>query len=318
MPREGDRVCILLGLYNAGEALAEQLESFVEQTHADWDLLASDDGSTDGTVPAMEAFARRMGTQGRRVELADGPGTGATANFMSLLERSPEGAAWLALSDQDDVWLPDRLSRGLAALSSVPYGLPALYCSRTWVADANLARRRLSIRFLRPPSFRNALVQNIASGNTILLNRSAAALARVEAPRAAATARPGTGLHDWWLYQIVTGAGGRVVHDPEPTLLYRQHGGNLVGSNDGNVARFARIRMLLAGRFRDWNAANILALKASSSRLTPENRAILEGFSRMRESGLFGRLLELRRLGLYRQSRAGQLALWVAAALNRV
>lgn len=318
MRRGGDRVCILLGLYNAGEALAEQLESFAGQTHADWDLLASDDGSTDDTVRAVEAFARRMDAEGRRVELTEGPGTGATANFLSLLARSPAGAPWLALSDQDDVWLPDRLSRGLAALSLVPNGHPALYCSRTWVADSDLVRRRLSMRFSRPPSFRNALVQNIASGNTILLNRAAAALARAEAPRAAALARPGTGLHDWWLYQIVAGAGGSIVHDPEPTLLYRQHGGNLVGSNDGHGARLARIRMLLAGRFRDWNAANIRALEASSARLTPENRAILAGFSRMRESGLIGRILGLRRLGLYRQSRAGQLALWVAAALNRV
>ena len=67
MPGGDDRVCILMALYNGGAALAEQLESFTAQTHSAWDLLVSDDGSSDGSARVVEAFADRMRPAGHRV-----------------------------------------------------------------------------------------------------------------------------------------------------------------------------------------------------------------------------------------------------------
>lgn len=318
MPGEttADRVHILMGLHNGAPNLAEQLQSFAAQSHAAWDLTVSDDGSADDGPRIVREFAARMAPAGHRIELVAGPQAGFAANFLSLIAAVPKPAGWLALSDQDDVWLPHRLARGLAALRALPAEQPALYCSRTWITDPVLGQRRLSARFARPPGFRNALVQNIVAGNTILLNPAAGALARRAAPGAAAV--PGLVAHDWWIYQLITGVGGSVIHDPEPTLLYRQHGQNLIGANDGWRARKRRIRQLLSGVFADWNTANIGALMAAGVQLTDENRALLDTFAARRREPLWGRLRLLTSLRLYRQGRLGQAALWLAVLMGRV
>ena len=308
-----DRVCILLGLYNGAKDLPAQLQSFADQSHGLWDLIASDDGSTDEGPAILHAFAARRASAGHRVDLVSGPRQGFAANFLSLIARAPATVEWMALSDQDDVWLPDRLQRGISTLSALPRDRPALYCSATVITDERLENHRASARFVRPPGFRNALVQNIAAGNTILLNQAAARLARTEAARGS---RPPS--HDWWLYQLITGCGGTVIRDPEPTVLYRQHGDNLVGANDGWRARARRISMLLDGQFADWNDANIAALRLSQAHLTPQNRALLESFAALRVQPRATRLRNLARLGLYRQGRLGQAALWLAAVMGKL
>lgn len=307
-------VGILLAVYDGAADLPAQLDSLVAQDDPDWHLLVSDDGSRDASPALIAALRARMPQ--RQVICLNGPGRGAAQNFLFLLRQwrhhMPPGS-WLAFCDQDDVWLTDRLSRGRAALASVPDGVPALYCSRTWITDADMIGRRLSAARPRPPGFRNALVQNIASGNTILLNPAAATLVSAAAEEIADVV-----VHDWWVYLMVTGAGGQVLHDDTPTLLYRQHAGNQIGANDHLRARLKRIRQLLRGDFRDWNSVNIAALSAARHRLSAENRAVLEGFIAMRQAPLMRRLRTLASLRLYRQSRPAQMALWLAAVLGRL
>ncbi len=303
---------ILLAVYNGGSHLRGQLDSIAGQDHSDWQILASDDGSSDGSLSELDRFA---GTH--RLTRLDGPRRGNSAdNFLALMRRCGDhlpSDAWIAFSDQDDIWLPDKLSRGVAALRDLPDGQPGLYCSRTWITDETLSTRRKSMPRPRPTGFRNALVQNIASGNTILLNPAAARLVRAAADEVTQVV-----VHDWWLYQIVTGAGGWIAHDDAPSLLYRQHGVNQIGANDTTLARIRRVRQLLRGDFREWNRINIAALGASAHRLTPQNRARLDAFAELHEAGLWGRLSGLARMRLYRQSRASTIALWVSALLGRL
>lgn len=311
--RESGQVLILMAVHNGADCLPEQLESIAGQEYENWHLLASDDHSSDRSAEELQAFSIR---HPGHVTCFDGPQCGAAQNFLFLVrkaaERLPPGG-WLAFSDQDDIWLPERLTSGIAALEKYGNGEPALYCSRTWITDHYLEARRLSDARPRPPSFRNALVQNIAPGNTILLNPAAAQLAASAAAEVSDIV-----MHDWWLYQLITGAGGAVVHDDAPTLLYRQHAGNQIGANDRMRARLKRLCQLLRGDFRAWNERNIAALRASAHRLSPENRALLEGFAAMRDRALPGRLLTMARLGLYRQSIPSQLALWLATMLGRL
>ena len=198
-------------------------------------------------------------------------------------------------------------------LAQVPADTPALVGGRSYVCDAELGHRRLSPLPRRPPSFQHALVQNFAGGNTMMLNRAGVDLLRAAAHEAGRIV-----VHDWWVYQIVAGAGGRVLFDPAPLLLYRQHGGNQIGANSGVEAKIKRLRWMLRGRFRRWNAINLAALRASAHRFTPENRALLEDFAHLQRAGLMERLRLLRRLGLYRQGMAGTLSLWTAAILGRI
>ncbi|WP_297773101.1 glycosyltransferase family 2 protein [uncultured Roseovarius sp.] len=304
-------VVILMAVYNGGEFLSEQLQSIVAQDHPHWQLIASDDGSSDGSARVLEEFAATTAAT-----CLSGPGQGGAANFLSLIRRAADHAPpdhWLAFCDQDDVWLPDKVSRGVAALEAEDPQRPALYCSRTWIVDDTLDNRRLSAERPRCPSFRNALVQNVASGNTIILNAAAARLVEASSEHVERVV-----VHDWWVYQLITGAGGVVVHDDAPTLFYRQHGVNQIGANDTGAARLRRLWQLLQGQFRDWNETNIAALSRLEGNLTQENRQILSEFVAMREGPLPNRLARLHQLGLYRQSRISTLALWVSVVLKRL
>lgn len=307
-------VTVAMATRNGARYLGEQLDSLERQSHGNWRLMVSDDGSDDGTWAMLEAFQARIGAG--RVTLGQGPRRGVAANFLSLIAAVGPGSAAVALADQDDVWLPEKLARGLAALAGLEG--PVLYCARTRIVGPALQERGLSAAWTRPFGFANALVQNVAAGNTILLNRAAIDLAQAAIRRMPAAVVEQVVLHDWWLYQVISGAGGVVLHDAEPVLLYRQHGQNLIGGNQGPMAKARRLAMVLAGTFRDWNGRNIAALSAAGDLLGPQARAELARFAALRQAGLAGRLRGLARSGLYRQTRAGQAALWVSALLGRI
>lgn len=297
-------VAILLATYQGARYLQAQLDSYLAQDHEDWSLWVSDDGSTDATRDILDAFRQSAGR--RIVEVASGPGRGSFQNFMHLLCNPAIGADYYAISDQDDAWLPSHLSRAIALVDAAPAG-PVLYGGRTIVTDARLVPQGESPIFRLPPGFRNALVQNISGGNTMVLNRAARAIVeRAGPPRDAV-------CHDWWLYQLLSGAGARVIYDALPTVLYRQHGANQIGSNLGRMAQVRRAAGLLSGRYRDWNRRNLAALDAARDTLSAEHAAILDGFVRLRGQRGMHALAALRALGLYRQTRLGQLSLAVAA-----
>ena len=216
-------VAILLSTYEGERYLIPQLHSLLSQTHRDWVLYWRDDGSRDGTRKVMRDFLARIGPE-RAVVLEENVRVGATESYMRLLRRAyADGNPVLAFADQDDVWLPEKLSRGIAELAAVPDEVPGLYFARQVLVDASLRRIALSFRVRRAPGFPASLTQNLATGCTVMMNRSAMGLI---AERAA----PAGSLHDWWSYVVVSAHGGRLLADNEPTVLYRQHESNTIGA----------------------------------------------------------------------------------------
>lgn len=125
-------------------------------------------------------------------------------------------------------------------------------------------------------------------------------------------------VHDWFLYMVISGCGGVVIYDLGPSLRYRQHTANLIGANTGFIARFKRFGLMLFGMHRRWNTHNIEALSGLREKLTPENRYIYDEFSRFRNASLWNRLVGLYRTGIYRQTLAGNVTLWLAALFKRL
>lgn len=307
----GESVTILMAMRNGAAHLPAQLDSFVAQTHPHWTLVASDDGSTDDSRAILNGFAREQAGR-HRVETVDGPNQGFARNFLSLLARADLSGP-VALSDQDDIWFPNRLTRALGQLSALPADRPALYCSRRmiWWPDQN--HRHPSRAYPRAPGFGNALVENIAPGNTIVLNAAALALAQETAARAADVP-----FHDWWLYLLVSGVGGTVIHDPEPGLLYRQHGRNVVGQGEGFRAGLAVKQGVVQGRYANRISRNLAALNQIAEYLTPENRARLDLFQQARRAGPVRRLALMHRAGVYRQGLLARFSFWGVACFGRV
>lgn len=303
-------VAILMCTYNGQEFLDEQLQSFASQTHSQWRVFASDDGSQDNTLAILQRYQSIWGTD--KISVRPGPGQGFAANFLSLVCRRDIQADFFAYSDQDDVWEAGKLEIALRWLRDVPADVPALYCSRTRLVDARAKGIGLSQLFSKPPCFANALMQNIAGGNTMVFNAAARALLMEAGADVQVVA------HDWWTYLVVTGCNGRVMYDPNPTVLYRQHDSNQVGVDGSLKARWMSVRLLLAGKLIGWNDRNIDALSTLQHRLTPESVEIAELFTTARRRLLFPRLMGLKRSGIYRQTLLGNLGLLVVAIFRKI
>jgi glycosyltransferase involved in cell wall biosynthesis len=303
------RVAILLATYNGAAFLNDQLDSIAAQTGVGRiDICASDDGSSDQTR-TMLAFWQGRWTRGDFTVL-DGPGQGYAANFRSLLTSSAAGADYFAFADQDDVWDVDKLAAAIGKLASSTG--PALYLSRTRLIDESGKALGYSPLFSRPPGFRNAIVQSIGGGNTIVMNAAAFGLVAESARRTAFLS------HDWWCYIICAGAGAKVIYDAEPHIGYRQHAGNVIGRNTGLAPRLKRLGLLLRGRFADFTARNLESLAACRDLLTPEALATIRELERIRAGAGPAAVGRLMRAGLYRQTAIGQLGLFGAAFLRKL
>lgn len=300
-------VRILMGTYNGAAWLNAQLESLLQQTHDDWSLWVSDDGSTDETCALLAEFDRDH--PGRLARLLTGPGRGSAANFLSLLCHPDLPSGVVALSDQDDVWNSEKLARGLACLPE--HSTPAAYAARYVITDADLVPRKTSARWARGPGFGNALVQNVMSGHTTMLNAPALAVVRAVGPQ-------DVPHHDWWLYQLLSGVGAAVFLDDAPVMQYRQHGENVVGTRMGIAAAWSRLRMINNRGYTHWLHANRRALRAASEVLTPQACQILEAFDQIAAQHAWGRIAALRRGGIRRQTRRETALLYLAVFFGRI
>src|SRR6185369_4016995 len=289
-------VAILMCTKDGAAFIGRQLQSIAEQSHTNWALFVSDDGSQDDTGEIVRRFAEG---QRQTVSLRAGPQKGVCANFLSLAVDPQIDADYYAFCDQDDIWYRDKLARALAWFATVPGDVPAVYCGRTELISTEEEPLGWSQLFARRPTFQNALVQNLGGGNTMMFNRAAKKLVECAGLREVV-------VHDWWVYQLVSGAGGLVHYDPQPMLRYRQHSANLIGSNLSLSARLLRLRMVLDGRFRDWNDTNLDALqRLPDGILMPVNRETLRLFAGARSAPLPQRIYLLRRSGVYRQTLLG-------------
>jgi glycosyltransferase involved in cell wall biosynthesis len=302
-----NRVAILLSTYNGERFLKAQLDSLLDQTFEEWTLYWRDDGSTDNTLAILEEFAISAG-QGRCVRLQVTPERlRPTASYLALLaevqDRLAEGGM-VAFADQDDVWLPQKLARGVAALRELGNAVPGLYCARQILVDETLRRIGVSLPIRRPVGFPAALTQNVTTGCTILLNRRAVSLIAASRP-------PPASLHDWWCYVVVTAAGGTLLPDDEPTMLYRQHGANMVGAPHSMPRRALAALRRGPEVFMNVLRQHVEALLAQPHLMSPEARAQVAAIDRGLRGGPLQRLAVLRMPGLRRQTKPEMAGFWV-------
>ena len=161
-----------------------------------------------------------------------------------------------------------------------------------------------SIFFKKKPSFKNALVQSIAGGNTMIFNNKAAEMLNdIKIERNIIS-------HDWLLYQLVSGSDGNMKYSKNPSVLYRQHSKNLIGSNVGFKNKIKRLRMLLSGEMNKYNKSTLQHLSDCRS-LSKRNLDVLKDFEKSLHGNFLKRFFYILRSGIYRQTIAGQFMLIV-------
>jgi len=229
------------------------------------------------------------------VHRLQGPRLGAANSFFTLLDGCGDECDYFAFADQDDVWLPDKIERAVFSLGRHGTEEPMMYCSRAEYVDESLGHIGYS-RIPKRVDFTNALVENIAIGCTVVLNRSARNLLRRRVPQKAL-------MHDWWCYLVVS-ALGTVVFDERPGIKYRQHAGNAVG---GTSSRVELLRQGITRFVRSSPSARLLSGQAMEFRrcfgdsLTQQKRRILDRFLTVR-GNLWARLYYNATMDVWRQS----------------
>lgn len=296
---------VLVSTYNGAAFVGEQLASLRQQTVARRiAVLVRDDGSVDDTVAVVRAFE----PGDLSLELIEGDNMGVQASFQALLGAADRRCRVFLPSDQDDVWLPEKVEVAAAALADLKPDSPALYCGRSIVTDRHLGPRGLTNPAPRGPSWRNSLIQNIAPGHTMAFNRPLLDLAAATLPPEAAI------MHDHWLYALAAGL-GHVVFDPVPHALYRGHGNNEIGYAVGLRGQFERILRVVTLDRSIYTRQDRGLAAAIADRLAPRDRAALEGF--LDQGRWRCRLTYLLRFPLVHQSRMAAITCTVLFALGR-
>lgn len=226
-----DGYAIVLSAYDGAPWIEGQVESIRGQTARDWRLYARDDGSGDDTPERL----RRLAREDSRIEVLarDGRNVGPAESFGALLQHALDrGERHVFLSDQDDVWLPDKCERLLAVMAACEArsgaDTPILVHSDVCVVAEDLSTihpsfaRQQGFAAGGEPRTRRLLLGNSVTGCATLVN---AALLRCALPM------PAVAMHDWWLAQCAA-AFGEVHYLDSPTVLYRQHEANTVGARN--------------------------------------------------------------------------------------
>jgi len=229
-------VLVLMPTYNGAKFLAEQIHSILTQTGVKVSMLCRDDGSTDASPDILRDFETRF--PGQIEVIRDDLGNlGASANFSHLMNgalskhRDNHRAAYIALSDQDDIWHNDKLSSCVAEiqrLESVSPGRPALVHSDLRVISEEGVELAPSMaRYQGLQTGRSSLaaqvLSNTLTGCTSLMNR---ALLETGLP-----VSPDAIMHDWWLSMVASALGTRSYLD-QALIDYRQHASNAIGAKE--------------------------------------------------------------------------------------
>lgn len=292
---------MLLATHNGERYLREQIDSILAQTQPGVSILARDDGSEDGTVVILNEYARRF-PERFFILPTDVPSGSAKSNFLALLQASR--ASYIAFADQDDVWLPEKLSLEMATMQELEQhcgaATPLLVFSDLRVVDKDLALLAPSYWRLRGIQPRNIhrlerlLMENVVTGCTALLNAPLAQLAR--------SMPDDVHMHDWWV-ALLACALGHCAFLPEQLVLYRQHAHNVIGAL--RPEQPIRQRLPHNGRRERWRLSVLQAealLRLHGADLPDEAATRLHGLLRCdTATGRASRVATLLRYGFFIQ-----------------
>ena len=217
-----EKVDILLATYNGEEYLREQIDSILNQTHTEFRLLISDDGSTDGTREILKEYKEK---DGRIDVFFQENNLGVVKNFEFLLEKVE--AKYYMFSDQDDIWKETKIEK---SLNKIEEGFDLVY-SDLEVVDENLnvtyssywKLKGIYNKIKKYNNFESLYLNNFITGCTMISKKE---LINSFMPL------PNTSkfvLHDYWISLIIS-QNGKIAYIEEPLIKYRQHKNNKVGS----------------------------------------------------------------------------------------
>lgn len=255
-------VNILLSTYNGEQYLLEQLESINQQTYPHIHLYVRDDGSDDSTLSILETFSSKY-----PLTIIKGENIGFMKSFFELLKAAGDGDYW-AFCDQDDVWLPQKVSLAVDWLQKQDAEKPLLFQSAYEVVDEHLNHMQNYLPPRYTIDFRRSITENWYSGFSCIINKVSRDLLLRGNPEV-------IDYHDWWMEMIAMAFG--IAHfDSTICAKYRRSSESLT-----RISFSKKIKWFLS----NFNKTSDIRLRAQefekvfSKDLTSSNRKILSLFT---------------------------------------
>ena len=217
-----EKIDILLATYNGSKYLHEQLDSILNQSYGNINVIIRDDGSSDNTVMIIEEYEQK---DSRVKLLNDNLGNlGFVRNFEELMKNST--SEYLMFSDQDDIWYNNKVETSYTRIKAIEEtngkSCPILVDTNSKIMNYEKQTKSLFISdYAKNSSFENSFFNFFVQGSTMLINES---LKREALPFSKEVY-----LHDRYLHLIAEFIGIRAYIDT-PTMDYRQHSNNEIGS----------------------------------------------------------------------------------------
>jgi rhamnosyltransferase len=278
-----------MATYNGSRYIKDQLDSILNQDYNDWVLIIRDDGSDDDTVSIINTYTNKD----NRISLLSDDGkknVGSCMNFSALMHYAEGKYSYYMFSDQDDVWLTDKISAALnqIGLLESKHGkeAPLLVYTNFVYADEELKIIDKTID-LSPSNdadplslFKNLFLQNPVYGCTTLFNNSLLKKAQI----IPATFK----FHDYWI-AFVAASTGYTTHLNKASILYRQHPKSITAGF--HKSRFKpRLKRALSFRRLRFDVLNkVLQVKTIFERfetdMSVEKTELIKGFLKKTRSG---------------------------------
>jgi glycosyltransferase, family 2 len=229
------KIEILLATYNGEKYVGEQIDSIINQTYNNWELLIRDDNSKDRTLEILKEYEKKD----KRIKvIEDKKGNlGFVKNFEELLNNSKED--WVMFSDQDDYWLENKIEKYVAILNTSSEDIlkkPMLIHSNSFICDDNLE--------IIKDEFINSKIANkyneddfyfayFVQGSTVLINRAIIDLALPFSKNVT--------VHDRYFHLLAEFLGKRIFIN-ESLIKYRQHSNNKIGAKSSVISKILKKR----------------------------------------------------------------------------
>lgn len=219
MEENKEKILVIMSTYNGEKYIKSQLDSIEnQQLNIKLDILIRDDGSTDHTVDIIRNYQNKY----RNIKLITGENIGCNASFFYLLKIADK-YMYYAISDQDDVWLPNKLQVGIDEIKKIKENKPILYGSCSYIVDDDMKICGKTQEKKREVKLTNSIIQNFTPGHSQIMNYKLFMLLKQDNIDV-----KNIYVYDYWITNIAI-LYGRLIFNNEPYTYYRMHRNNAIG-----------------------------------------------------------------------------------------
>jgi rhamnosyltransferase len=260
------KVAVIMSTYNGEQFVKEQLDSILNQTYKNIEIVVRDDGSKDNTVKIIKEYQKTY----KNIKLYEGENLGFIKSFFELLKL--EEADYYAYADQDDIWIEHKIELAVNSLNSLDDSKPNMAFGNSDYYDENM-------KFIgygekdREYSFLKSLFSCVGQGMTMTVNKKTRDMIIENMPKSCF-------FHDWWTYILCVGL-GNIAYDNVTTVKYRRRKQNATSEGQGYLRLLIwRIKNLLfKNGMKDIKQQMLNFKEIYYNELSDENKKIIDLFS---------------------------------------